>query len=195
MALKAGRVGVAPDQVDEFGNINSEATSGYTKQEADAKFETQTHASSMYETKLEAESALSAKQNVNLSVPIDLLNGSALTVESALKGISDIENYVLSALDSLVSLDSTNKHFRSNNKVINCFLDFTVGESNITGNTDIIEASGYVSDVKKSYVVILRNVTDSNMVAAVAFLSLDGKISFSSQLTASKRYQCSLIFV
>ena len=33
MSLKAGRVGVAPDQVDEFGKIKSEATSGYTKQE------------------------------------------------------------------------------------------------------------------------------------------------------------------
>ena len=40
MSLKAGRVGVAPDQVDEFGKIKSEATSGYTKQEADAKFST-----------------------------------------------------------------------------------------------------------------------------------------------------------
>ena len=44
MALKAGRVGVALDQVDDFGQIKSEATSGYTKQEADAKFETKTHA-------------------------------------------------------------------------------------------------------------------------------------------------------
>ena len=50
MALKAGRVGVSPDQVDEFGKISSEATGAYTKQEADAKFETQSHASSTYET-------------------------------------------------------------------------------------------------------------------------------------------------
>ena len=85
MAIKAGRVGVAPDQVDEFGNINSEATSGYTKQEADAKFETQTHAASTYETKTDA----AALQPKTLAVPIELLNGSALTVEEALNGINE----------------------------------------------------------------------------------------------------------
>lgn len=85
MALKAGRVGVAPDQVDEFGKISSEATEGYTKQEADAKFETQTHAVSTYETKADA----AALQPIQLSVPVELLSGSALTVESALHGLSD----------------------------------------------------------------------------------------------------------
>lgn len=88
MALKAGRVGVAPDQVDEFGNINSEATSGYTKQEADAKFETQTHAASTYETKSDATTALAEKQPIRLSLPIELLSGSALTVEDALNGLN-----------------------------------------------------------------------------------------------------------
>lgn len=57
MSLRAGRVGVAPDQVDDFGKIKSDATSGYTKQEADVKFETQTHAASTYETKTEAATA------------------------------------------------------------------------------------------------------------------------------------------
>lgn len=75
MALKAGRVGVAPEQVDDFGQIKSEATSGYTKQEADAKFETQTNASTEY-AKLQPKT---------LEVPISMLEGSSLsltTVES-----------------------------------------------------------------------------------------------------------------
>ena len=79
MSLKAGRVGVAPDQVDEFGKIKSEATSGYTKQEADVKFETKT----------EAAAALAEKQPMRLSVPLELLTGSVLTVETALSGIQN----------------------------------------------------------------------------------------------------------
>ena len=74
MALKAGRVGVNNSQVDIFGNIIAEASGGYTKAEADAKFlnkvdaaseyltqtgasstyETQTHASATYETQAHA---------------------------------------------------------------------------------------------------------------------------------------------
>ena len=79
MALKAGRVGVAPDQVDDFGKVKSDATSGYTKQEADAKFETQTAASE----------ALALKQPKTLEVPIEMLSGSKLTVESALQGLNE----------------------------------------------------------------------------------------------------------
>ena len=92
MAIKAGRVGVAPDQVDEFGNINSEATSGYTKQEADAKFETQTHAASTYETKSDA----AALQPKTLAVPISMLSGTKLTVETALNGLNGDKQNVLS---------------------------------------------------------------------------------------------------
>ena len=95
MALKAGRVGVSPDQVDEFGKISSEATGAYTKQEADAKFETQSHASSTYETKTEASSALNLKQNINIAVPINVLNGSNLAaVEPALHGLENAITYV-----------------------------------------------------------------------------------------------------
>ena len=86
MALKAGRVGVAPDQVDEFGIVKSDATSGYTKQEADAKFETQTAAAA----------ALAEKQPITLSVPLELLTGSALTVETALTGVQgEVEDLCL----------------------------------------------------------------------------------------------------
>ena len=89
MSIKAGRVGVNPSQVDPVdGSILSSATSGYTKQEADAKFETQANAASTYETKSEALTALGLKQNINLQLPIELLSGSALTVETALHGIN-----------------------------------------------------------------------------------------------------------
>lgn len=45
MALKAGRVGVAKDQVDEFGKIIGGATPAnvYTKTQCDNKFETKAH--------------------------------------------------------------------------------------------------------------------------------------------------------
>lgn len=89
MALNAGRVGVSPDQVDVFGKISSDATGAYTKQEADAKFETQLHASSTYETKTEASSALAAKQPINLSVPIELLGSSYNKVEPAIHALAD----------------------------------------------------------------------------------------------------------
>ena len=98
MSLKAGRVGVAPDQVDEFGKINSEVTDAYTKQEADAKFETKTHASSTYETKSDA----AALQPKTLAVPIEMLDGSKLTVESALQGL----NTVLDKSSDVVFLDT-----------------------------------------------------------------------------------------
>ena len=47
MSLKAGRVGVAPDQVDLFGNIIADS-SGYTKAETDNKFLSKTDAASTY---------------------------------------------------------------------------------------------------------------------------------------------------
>lgn len=88
MALKAGRVGVAPDQVDEFGKINSEATEGYTKQEADAKFETQSHASSTYETK----TATALLQPKTLALPIQMLEGSQLVTKSTVEDVIQTMN-------------------------------------------------------------------------------------------------------
>lgn len=121
MALKAGRVGVAPDQVDDFGKVKSDVTSGYTKQEADAKFETQIHAASTYETKSDA----AALQPIQLSVPIDLLNGSALTVESALSGINNEVNdlyeehtsAVTDIIEGATVLDGDNHLFKVGNVV------------------------------------------------------------------------------
>ena len=77
MSLKAGRVGVNPADVDPIdGHISPSSIEGYTKEEADAKFETQ-----------EAASALQPK---TLAVPIKYLNGSVVglfnTVQDALSG-------------------------------------------------------------------------------------------------------------
>lgn len=87
MALKPGRVGVAPSQVDLFGNIIGGGSGGdsYTKAEADAKFETQTHAANTYETK----TAVAQLQPKTLAVPIHMLNGSVLTVEGMFAGDQD----------------------------------------------------------------------------------------------------------
>ena len=51
MSLKAGRVGVAPSEVDEFGQIVGEITptNVYTKSQSDNKFETKSHASASYQ--------------------------------------------------------------------------------------------------------------------------------------------------
>lgn len=77
MALKAGRVGVAKDQVDEFGNIiGSTPENVYTKTQCDNKFETKTHANNTYQQK-------------NIEVPLELLGGSQLTVEASLHAIED----------------------------------------------------------------------------------------------------------
>ena len=91
MSIKAGRVGVNPSQVDPVdGSIISSATSGYTKQEADAKFLTQTDAASTYESKSDASSAHNALQPKTLTVPIEMLSGTKLTVETALQGLSEV---------------------------------------------------------------------------------------------------------
>lgn len=119
MALKAGRVGVSPDQVDEFGKISSDATGAYTKQEADAKFETQSHASSTYETKTEA----AALQPKTLAVPISMLDGSKLTVESALQGLNTekISKNIESV--SMTFLDTENEYFSGENSCMAILLN------------------------------------------------------------------------
>lgn len=71
MALKAGRVGVAKDQVDEFGRITGGSTpeNVYTKSQCDNKFETKTHADNTF-------------QPMTLAVPLTMLNGSVLETVS-----------------------------------------------------------------------------------------------------------------
>lgn len=104
MALKAGRVGVAPSQVDAFGVIIGGGGGGdsYTKAESDAKFETQTHAANTYETKLTAAATYETKANAQasyetksdaaqlqpktLALPIHMLHGTVLSVEDMFTG-------------------------------------------------------------------------------------------------------------
>ena len=81
MSLKAGRVGVHPADVDPVnGHITPSSVDGYTKVQADDKFLSKSDASSTYETKSDA----AALQPKTLAVPIHMLSGSKLTVESAL---------------------------------------------------------------------------------------------------------------
>lgn len=133
MSLKAGRVGVAPDQVDEFGKIKSEATSGYTKQEADDKFE----------TKSAASAALAEKQSIRLSVPLELLSGSALTVEDALHGLNDGDGSFTalseSAFTNIISgaeVEGTNNHLVKYGKVV--YARLNLQKITATAWTDII---------------------------------------------------------
>ena len=96
MALKAGRVGVHPSQVDLFGMIQGGGSGdSYTKAEADAKFETQTHAANTYETKATAAATYETKSDAaqlqpkSLALPIHLLHGTVLTVEGMFVGDQD----------------------------------------------------------------------------------------------------------
>ena len=77
MAQRAGRVGVNPADVNPVtGHVNVEVPGNvYTKTQVDNKFLSKTKAASDYQTK-------------NLAVPIELLDGSALTVETALQGLN-----------------------------------------------------------------------------------------------------------
>ena len=109
MALKAGRVGVNPNQVDPVdGSIKSSATEGYTKQEADAKFETQ-----------EAAADLQPKR---LAVPIEMISGSKLTVEDALQGFNtvnsmDLDDFI-TAVDEVATIDSAASYVQCNGKIV-----------------------------------------------------------------------------
>lgn len=84
MSLKAGRVGVNPTDVDPVsGHVNPAAVDSYTKSQADDKFLAKSDASSTYETKSDA----AALQPITLAVPITMLSGTKLTVETALNGL------------------------------------------------------------------------------------------------------------
>ena len=82
MAQRAGRVGVNPADVDPVtGHVNVEVPGNvYTKTQVDNKFLTKTKAASDYQTK-------------ELEVPVQLLDGSALTVEAALNGLNNLTKY------------------------------------------------------------------------------------------------------
>lgn len=86
MSLKAGRVGVNPNQVDPVdGSIKSSATEGYTKQEADEKFLAKQDATDTFSTKEELQIAINN---------IDLLMGSKLSyVDNSKLGAKNLFAY------------------------------------------------------------------------------------------------------
>lgn len=93
MALKAGRVGVAPTEVDNFGKIIGGGSPGsdyYTKTQTDNKFETKTHVNNTF-------------QKINLAVPISMLSGTMLTVEDALQGLQSDKQDVGGSLNLEIS--------------------------------------------------------------------------------------------
>ena len=158
MALKAGRVGLATELVDEFGYLKEDAPSGqyYTKTQADNKFETKTHVNNTFQkktlevpiemlsgTKLTVETALEGlnteKQNTQLSVPIEMLSGTKLTVESALGGLNSekityADNGVLGA-KNCYNLESSDLKENSG-------ATYTVSDGEVTINCTTTEFSG-----------------------------------------------------
>lgn len=65
MSLKAGRVGVRPDQVNLDGSITQSASGAYTKSESDNKFLAKTDAASTYLSKSDASSTYAAQTAVH----------------------------------------------------------------------------------------------------------------------------------
>ena len=158
MSIKAGRVGVNPSQVDPVdGSILSSATSGYTKQEADAKFLTQTDAASTYESKDDASTAHNALQPKTLAVPIEMLSGTKLTVENALHGLSDVQK---SVVDTELTL-TTNYVKRCGNLVTLC----------IGGNSLSVAEWGSLGTLPEGY-------RPSENVILVPFIATTNKVGF-----------------
>lgn len=105
MSLKAGRVGVHPADVDPVnGHLSPSAVDSYTKVQADDKFLSKLDATSTYETKSDA----AALQPKTLSVPIDMLTGSKLTVESALNNFSVSSSAVTDLISGAEFQDNVN---------------------------------------------------------------------------------------
>ena len=182
MALKPGRVGVAPSQVDLFGNIIGGGSGGdsYTKAETDAKFETQTHAANTYETKLTAAATYETKANAQatyetktdaaqlqpktLAVPIHMLNGSVLTVEGMFAGDQDaLTNKELTdSLDGwstgVQTLDGETFEFDNLNDSYGYDL---FGDDKLYGITSLVKTSGTDSGtIKLTYTVTGASIGD-----------------------------------
>ena len=127
MSIKAGRVGVNPSQVNPVdGSILSSATSGYTKDEADAKFETQTNASTEYD-KLQPKT---------LTVPISMLQGSQLVSKTTVEDVVQTMNGAMSNVD-LTSLAVHSKK-----------IDFTYNTSVTSPGSQTVEINVGVDKAK-----------------------------------------------
>lgn len=149
MALKAGRVGVAPDQVDEFGKIISDATQGYTKQEADAKFETKSDAEDL--------------QPKRLAVPISMLQGSLLipktTVEDVIQTMDEgMTNKDLSAASDISkseALAASSAYISSLNMYKRGYMiQFDFGTGSTASGYSLIPNGAWtkIGDLKNNYI-------------------------------------------
>lgn len=204
MSLKAGRVGVNPADVDPVdGHIKSDATSGYTKQEADAKFETQTHAASTYETKSDA----AGLQSKTLTVPINMLIGSQIapmtTVEDVLSTMNNgkstaeltkdvsSETKVITSVHEKVTVDSNvNKAVRFG-KVISFTVRFTVLDGISSGAIEILDTGFFINnDLLYPYLTIFdRSAPFAPKTTLAAYI--DGKqIKINGSLVAGTYEIC-----
>lgn len=169
MSLKAGRVGVNPADVNPIdGHINPSSLEGYTKEEADAKFETQ-----------EAAAALQPK---TLAIPIHMLDGSKLTVETALHGLNngkvDRNRSNASFTDVVGTLQDTS-NIRKQGSVV----DTIFNVNGVTANANSV--LGIIPDGFRPYSVntpctIISAKTDTFYRG---YLSTDGKIYCASALS------------
>lgn len=99
MAIKAGRVGVNPADVDPVnGHISPESVDSYTKAQADAKFETQTNASTEY-AKLQPKT---------LAVPISMLQGSLLVPKTTVEDVIQTMDNAMTNAELTNALTVTN---------------------------------------------------------------------------------------
>ena len=127
MALKPGRVGVAPSQVDLFGNIlgGGSGGDGYTKAEADAKFLAQTDAASTYETKSSASATYETKSNA--SATYETKSNASATYETKTNAAATYETKTNAAATYAAKTDldgwSTTSLVQSDNTVTFTGLD------------------------------------------------------------------------
>lgn len=195
MAIKAGRVGVAPDQVDDFGKVKSNATTGYTKQEADAKFETQSHAASTYETKADAANL----QPITLAVPVEMLSGSALTTEEAFSGISELTEALTPDSYDVTGLTFNNcTHVAGGYKKIGSFVVVNIRVSSNDTNDIAINGFPVYSNMplgKNLVPVIAFNMTDDSAASYYAALTAVGVLNLKGPLVANKEYALSCTYL
>ena len=145
MSLKAGRVGVNPADVDPVsGHINSSGTDAYTKAQADNKFLSKSDAASTYESKSDASTAHNQLQPKTLAVPIEMLSGSKLTVESALQGLNHDGDWDLLTKDVMVTIEGVSTKvgtIRYYLNKLNCFyiVRFLGGATAIPVSTIVVD--------------------------------------------------------
>lgn len=138
MALKAGREGLNPKFVDPVdGSLIMSEAGGYTKDEADAKFETKTDAADL--------------QPKTLAVPIHMLNGTVLTVEGMFAGDQGAKTNkeLTDGMDKWVGISSVVNgmiSFSSIDDTDNCayklFIDVSGSSTNKNPTAEITTISG-----------------------------------------------------